>query len=240
MQTNLAEPDFDVIIVGSGIAGALVAYRLARAKVRVLILEAGGVPPDSLGRYALVRNFIASPSKAPDTPFCGDNITASQPNPRAPILGTDYYVYPPQFTGDKFKSFYERLVGGSTWHWQGIHVRMVPNDFAMKTLYGKGVDWPLNYDDLERWYVEGEREMGVAGDNEERRDDVRHKRYRIKYPMPALVPSYLDKEVTKAVARMPPVDGIRLMGWSGRAPAPSAREAGKGRQRRGARHATQA
>src|SRR5262249_58097073 len=94
-----------------------------------------------------------------------DNILASQPNPRAPILGTDYYVYPPQFTGDKFKSFYERLVGGSTWHWQGIHVRMVPNDFAMKTLYGKGVDWPLSYDDLERWYVEGEREMGVAGDN---------------------------------------------------------------------------
>jgi len=32
MQTNLAEPDFDVIIVGSGIAGALVAYRLARRR----------------------------------------------------------------------------------------------------------------------------------------------------------------------------------------------------------------
>ena len=210
MQTNLAEPDFDVIIVGSGIAGALVAHRLARAKVRVLILEAGGVPPDSLGRYALVRSYIASPSKATNTPFCGDNILATQPNPTNPTLGTDYYVYPPGFTGDKFKSFYERLVGGSTWHWQGIHVRMVPNDFATKTLYGKGVDWPLNYDDLERWYVEGEREMGVAGDNEERRDDLRHKRYRIKYPMPALVPSYLDKELTKAVARMPPVDGVRL------------------------------
>jgi transposase len=30
-----------------------------------------------------------------------------------------------------------------------------------------------------------------------------------------------------------------LMGWSGRAPAPPASEAGKGRQRRGARHVTQ-
>src|SRR5262249_42567835 len=87
---------------------------------------------------------------------------------------------------------------------------MVPNDFFMRTLYGKGVDWPLNYDDLNRWYVEAEREMGVAGDNEERRDDHRHKRYRITYPMPALVPSYLDKEVAKAVARMPPVSGVRL------------------------------
>src|SRR6516225_6108880 len=111
MQTNLAEPDFDVIIVGSGIAGALVAYRLARAKVNVLILEAGGVPPDSLGRYALVRNFIASPSKATDAPFCGDNIRASQITPRETLDGTDYYDYRPG-SGDKFESLFDRLVGG--------------------------------------------------------------------------------------------------------------------------------
>src|SRR6266550_9315677 len=138
MQTNLAEPDFDVIIVGSGIAGALAAYRLARAKVKVLILEAGGVPSDSLGRYALVRNFIGSPSKATDAPFCGDNVLASQPNPRKSpdginaeaAEGVNYYVYPPpeKYKGDKFVSYYGRLVGGSMWHWQGIYVRMIPSD----------------------------------------------------------------------------------------------------------------
>ena len=210
MQINLAEPDFDVIIVGSRIAGALAAYRLARSKVRVLILEAGGVPSESLGRYALVNSFIGSPPKATDSPFCGDNILATQPDPRAPALGTNYYDYPPGYKGDKFISYYERLVGGSTWHWQGIHVRMVPNDFYMKTLYGKGADWPLNYDDLERWYVDAEREMGVAGEYEERRDDYRKRQYRINYPMPPLTPSFLDREVTKAVARMPAVSGIRL------------------------------
>ena len=210
MQINLAEPDFDVIIVGSRIAGALAAYRLARSKVRVLILEAGGVPSESLGRYALVNSFIGSPPKATDSPFCGDNILATQCDPRAPALGTNYYDYPQGYKGDKFISYYERLVGGSTWHWQGIHVRMVPNDFYMKTLYGKGADWPLNYDDLERWYVDAEREMGVAGEYEERRDDYRKRQYRINYPMPPLTPSFLDREVTKAVARMPAVSGIRL------------------------------
>jgi len=80
----------------------------------------------------------------------------------------------------------------------------------MKTLYGKGVDWPLNYDDLERWYEDAEREMGVAGEYEERRDDYRKRQYRINYPMPPLTPSYLDREVTEAVARMPAVSGIRL------------------------------
>jgi len=210
MQINLAEPDFDVIVVGSGIAGALAAYRLARSNVRVLILEAGGVPSESLGRYALVNSFIGSPPKATDSPFCGDNILATQPDPRAPALGTNYYDYPTGYNGQKFVSYYERLVGGSTWHWQGIHVRMVPNDFYMKTLYGQGMDWPLNYDDLERWYEDAEREMGVAGEYEERRDDHRQRRYRINYPMPPLTPSYLDREVTEAVARMPAVSGIRL------------------------------
>src|SRR6266566_7567155 len=186
MQTNLAEPDYDVIIVGSGIAGALAAYKLAQSKVRVLILEAGGVPSESLGRYALVHSFIESPSKATDTPFCGDNVLATQPDPRAPTLGTNYYDYPTGYMGDKFVSYYERLVGGSTWHWQGIYVRMVPNDFAMKTLYDKGVDWPLNYDDVDRWYVEAEREMGVAGEAEERQDDDRHRKYKVDYPMTAL------------------------------------------------------
>src|SRR5262249_827574 len=103
-----------------------------------------------------------------------------------------------------------RLVGGSTWHWQGIYVRMVPNDFYMKTLYGKGVDWPLNYGDLENWYVEAEKEMGVAGEAEERRDDHRKRTYRIREPMGPRAPSYLDGQVTKAVARMPPVSGIRM------------------------------
>src|ERR1700738_4775142 len=210
MQTNLAEPDYDVIIVGSGIAGALAAYKLAQSKVRVLILEAGGVPSESLGRYALVHSFIESPSKATDTPFCGDNVLATQPDPRAPTLGTNYHDYPTGYTGDKYISYYERLVGGSTWHWQGIYVRMVPNDFHMKKLYGRGADWPIDYGDLEPWYVAAEREMGVAGDPELRRDDYRDKKYKVNYPMSALAPSYLDKEVTEAVARIHPVSGIPL------------------------------
>jgi glucose dehydrogenase len=210
MQTTLAQPDFDVVIVGSGIAGALAAVRLAQAKMRVLMLEAGGVASDSLGRYALVRSYIDSPSKATDTPFCGDNLLAGQPDPRAPTLGTNYYFYPPGYKGDKFISYYERLVGGSTWHWQGIYVRMLPNDFMMHSLYGKGVNWPLTYQEVEPWYRDAEREMGVAGDYELRIDNWHQRRYAVSYPMPSLVGSYLDRIVARAVARAEPLEGIRL------------------------------
>src|SRR3989442_14993922 len=68
------EPEFDVIIIGSGIVGALVAYRLAEARHRVLILEAGGGPQDTPGRWAMGHNLVTSPAKTPDSPYCGDKI----------------------------------------------------------------------------------------------------------------------------------------------------------------------
>src|SRR5229473_3154529 len=74
MRPILEYAEFDVVIIGSGIAGALVGHQLAQSGHRVLILEAGGVPNDSLGRWAMVHNFTSSPSKAPDSPFCGDDV----------------------------------------------------------------------------------------------------------------------------------------------------------------------
>lgn len=212
MLTNLVEPDYDVVIIGTGVAGALTAFRLSQAGMRVLMLEAGGVAPDSLGRYELVGSYIGSPSKATDTPFCGDNVLAEQPDPRKSgktAFGTNYYDYPADYKDQRFDSYYERLVGGSTWHWQGIYVRMLPNDFAMKKHYDKGADWPLTYDDLAPWYADAEREMGVAGDSEERFDHNK-KKYKISYPMGALKPTHLDKVITQAVAKAMPVEGVRL------------------------------
>jgi choline dehydrogenase-like flavoprotein len=215
-----SEPaEFDVVIIGSGIAGALVAHELAKAGQKVLILEAGGVAPDSLDRLAMAHNFYTSPSKSPDSPFCGEDVLPVDPNaqpgkyrfvqPDPVANGENYYFYQNPLdpnNPNRFKSFYERLVGGSTWHWQGIYIRMLPNDFRMKTHYRFGsdwpvTDWPISYDDIEPWYVKAEYEMGVAGSDEENTDYYRRhfRAYRSEhFPMPALVPSYLDKLVAAA------------------------------------------
>jgi choline dehydrogenase-like flavoprotein len=201
MTVNVNEPEFDVIFVGSGIAAAVAAHRLAQARYRVLILEAGGVVPDSLNRLALLQNYIASPGKTPDSPYCGDELDPEiQPDQ---LSGKNYYQYP---AGNKhdFKSFYEKLVGGSTWHWQGIWLRMLPKDFEMKTLYGVGADWPkgCRFSDLEPWYCEAEYEIGVAGNDQQAEAYFKPKfgAYRSRpFPMPELTPSYLDAQIAAVV-----------------------------------------
>ena len=54
-------------------------------------------------------------------------------------------------------------VGGSSNCWVGCTPRMLPEDFALKTRYGVGKDWPLTYDELEPDYVTVERLMAISG-----------------------------------------------------------------------------
>ena len=85
--------------------------------------------------------------------------------PYAPSPATaDLHAYYAQSGPDPFSSTYERRVGGTTWHWLGTALRLVPADFALRTRYGGGADWPLDYDTLEPWYFAAEQELGVAGD----------------------------------------------------------------------------
>ena len=63
---------YDVVIIGSGVAGALVAYRLASAKMRALVLEAGGMPSEMGERRLLVKNYAASSSKGQDSPYADE------------------------------------------------------------------------------------------------------------------------------------------------------------------------
>ncbi|MFM8829323.1 MAG: GMC family oxidoreductase, partial [Actinomycetota bacterium] len=97
-----------------------------------------------------------------------------------------YYV---QDGHEEFKSTYERRVGGTTWHWLGTALRLVPNDFRMKSEYGIAVDWPITYDELEPWYARAENAIGVSGPSE---TDLLISPRSGPYPMPAIPSSYLD------------------------------------------------
>jgi choline dehydrogenase-like flavoprotein len=177
----------DVVIVGSGIAGAMTGYALARNGVKVLILEAG----PRVDRAKALVQFRNSPTKGPNSPYPA--------NPKVPQPDTDdigaYYV---QAGPVVFNGLQARVVGGTTWHWGGLTLRYRPNDFVLKSKFGVGVDWPLRYDDLEPWYGEAESEIGVAGPTDYDWGSPRS----VPYPMPPIAPTYLDTVIGAACGKV--------------------------------------
>ena len=175
----------DVVIVGSGVAGALTGYSLARSGARVLILEAG----PRVDRAKALAHFRASPTKGPNSPYPAH---PKVPQPESDNIGA-YYV---QAGPEIFNTLQARVVGGTTWHWGGLALRYHPNDFVLKSKYGVGVDWPLAYIDIEPWYVEAENALGVAGPSDEDWGAPRS----APYPMPMVAPTYSDQVVARACA----------------------------------------
>ncbi|HEX6794221.1 MAG TPA: GMC family oxidoreductase [Casimicrobiaceae bacterium] len=175
--------DADVIVIGAGIAGALVADGLAAKGVKVLMLEAG----PRIDREHAVVQFVNAAVKVPE---CAYPNTAYAPHPRSE--DPDFYYV--QSGPDKFKSTYVRQVGGTTWHWLGTCLRLVPDDFRLATRFRRGVDWPIDYSALEPWYGRAEDAIGVAGDSSADLGSPRSS----PYPMPRIAPSYLDATVAKA------------------------------------------
>jgi choline dehydrogenase-like flavoprotein len=79
---------------------------------------------------------------------------------------------------------------------------MLPNDFRMKSTYGVGTDWPINYQQLEPHYQQAEREIGVSANVEDQRYLGLTFPPGYVYPMKKVPQSYLDRRLTRAVAGM--------------------------------------
>jgi glucose dehydrogenase len=200
--------DYDVIIVGSGVAGALCAWKLSTlGNHRIRILEAGengigegqrlefhhamdrqGNRGDMFAPYLELesRQAVPMPEKA------------SRPLDPDPQKREEKYFDYTADSGDSFRAGYTRMVGGSTWAWRGNCPRFLPSDFTLQTTYGVGRDWPLSYDELEKYYCEAEQELGVSGNHEEL--DGLFGAYRSEpFPMPGIPLTYSDQQIKKRI-----------------------------------------
>ena len=137
----------DVLIIGAGASGAVMAWSLADTRMRILCLEQGDwVKPSEFpanGRDWEARRF---------TDF---NI---HPNQRA--RETDY---PINDDNSVMKIANFNGVGGGTIFWTAHYPRMHPSDFRVRTLDGIADDWPISYWDLEPYFEQNDRITGVAG-----------------------------------------------------------------------------
>jgi choline dehydrogenase-like flavoprotein len=153
--------NIDTIIIGTGVAGTAIATKLLESNptLNILMLEAGD--KQTMRDFSLFQNFLVT-NKLPNDSntiydaFCdldypkqetiGEN--QSNGNTQIPLQGARLFMY-----------------GGSTGHWGGWSFRLKPEDFKLKTNTGKGIDWPIDYDDLEPFYLEAEHFIGVSGNN---------------------------------------------------------------------------
>ncbi len=175
----------DVGLIGSGIASALMAARLAEVGIDVVILEAG----PKVDRFEALLRYLDAPDKGIGSPYLQ---SPDYPYPHADARQPWYIQSGP----DHFKSGYLKAVGGTTWHWLGTTLRFLPDDFRLKSVFGIAQDWPLDYRTLEPWYQVAEEELAVAGDTD---FDLGSPRA-AAYPMPPIPLSSVDQAFIEALS----------------------------------------
>ncbi len=178
----------DILIIGTGVAGAIAGAKLAAQGLTVAFLESG----KRIDRYEAVERFWNAKIKVPESAYPNDPEAAHPLTHRI----EDFYQ---QQGPELFKSTYIKVLGGTTWHWLGTTLRNLPSDFKLKSLYGQGVDWPISYDDLEPFYLAAENEIRVAGNSNEDLGSPRSG----DFPMPQIPMTYLDKHFASALDGTP-------------------------------------
>ncbi len=202
--------EYDVVVIGGGVAGALIAWKLAEAKRKVLILDAGEKRLHKTDRAAFVKLFAeaVNSKKSPSQPYVDTDNSKFAHSPDVQDFNpadAANKLYYRQLGPNMFKSQYQRLSGGSTWAWRGNTPRYIPSDFKLKTLFGVGADWPITYDDLESWYCDAEDALGVAADHKEWNGIFGAYRSR-KFPMSKIAQAYGDQQLKRRL------DGVKIDG----------------------------
>jgi choline dehydrogenase-like flavoprotein len=207
---------FDVVIIGSGVAGALVAAELtAKTQKRILLLEAADHRIDGPGvksqrvEFHRAMNLHANRGDmhAPFSRLPNRSLFAAPENASRALAEQQGGVekYYDQKGPEPYKAPYNRLAGGSTWSWRGNVPRFIPSDFKLRSTYGIADDWPISYEELEPWYVRAEAELGVSGHHGEWSGLLGATRSS-GFPMPEIPYSFGDELIRSAI------DGKRVDG----------------------------
>jgi glucose dehydrogenase len=156
----MATHESDVCIIGAGISSAMLAQKLSelRPGVSITVLEAGKSIFDFENRFKYRERMI----RYNENPWPGDFIDGQSAEG-----GVSHTM----------------AVGGQALHWGGTCNRFSEEDLRLKSMYGQYTDWPIEWTELEKYYCEAERRLGVSGEPSPFPGDTRSEPYPMK-PIP--------------------------------------------------------
>ena len=133
----------DVCIIGGGISAAMLALKLKELKPEktITVVEAGRRLFDLENRMEYRKRSL----EYAENPWPGD------------------YIEDQAALGVISRTM---AAGGSALHWGGTCNRFSVEDLRLNSTFGLAVDWPVDWDDLEKFYCEAERRLGVSGDSD--------------------------------------------------------------------------
>ncbi len=139
---NASDESYDAIVIGSGFGGAMAAHVLVGAGWSVLMLERG----DWVARGA-------------------QNWSADGVGPLTPHYSTESPYRVADDAGDTTAGAFH-CVGGPSVFYGGVAFRFRAEDFEHdpEIAGSSGAQWPWAYAELEPYYAEAERILGVAGE----------------------------------------------------------------------------
>lgn len=151
MQVRRSPQVYDVVIIGSGASGGMVAWNLTRQGVNVLLLDAGE-------RYDTNKFWMAL------LPYEKRELYARGEKPYQFFLSAKEQplLTPPN---QPFHLYRVWGHGGKTNIWGRVSLRYSDVDFKVSD--GYGIAWPIEYQDIKPYYDKVDQLIGVCGGDDD-------------------------------------------------------------------------